>query len=947
MSRLAPALAVLAALVAPIGSPAQPEPEPPVRPALARRIVKVFDFERRNPSIPIPQEFRREQHAPDNQQDHPGFPPQWNLAVFDDSVAYRGQSSIKLPTRGGNSGLRLNRGVLPIFRGADYVISAHVRTQGLRHARAFLIARFLDAQMRPIPGSEVRSDPSISESHWSPISVTLKDPAPDAAHIQIDLELLQPEYFQSAVLPEDLVIWRQDRDAAAWFDELIVIQLPRVALTLASPGNVVLAPDTPRLRVSISDLSGEPLDATLTITDIHGRVVAREPMGISVGRITAEFTPELPGFGWYRATLDIAGDGGLADSSTLDFVVLPSRVREPSARDDSSSTITRKTMGERTRFAVIISEINPEQRILIPPLVEALGIGAVTIPLWDERLTLEAVPDTLSSLSAVVDELLTRAVTISFALVRTPSTLAAAYAVPAAQPARALDPDTDLHQPFLFPFLEHFGQDVRTWQFGLFGDNPGIGPIHLDDPAAVIGSLVPAPSLELTWLGEYALDRPLAGAKHLAGLRVLIPASTNPGHVAEHVSLILEQFDRLETVSSLTIVLETLSPERFASHDVAADLVKRAVEVWRVIADHRARPTLAINQPWTSDPAAPDTVTPGPELAAWRTVIDQLADRRIVGQASLGDDVRVLILAPTRGAPPARSSAVIAWRTGPDASGQPLRLELGQNAIDVVDIFGNRSTAIQFGALADAEQPAAPLADDHVLFPISRTPRFYEGVDVELLQFLASLSLEPDFLSVATLEHRCAITVSNPWPQPISGVISILAPGGFVKGLPRDRSWSISPRKLTFTLAPGRTRTLAIDIEFDTNQEAGPAQLVLDLEISAGRNYHVTHALPFKVGLPGLEQAITYRFVRRNGRNALVVEARYRNIGSASRTLAIAARAPGLSRQNATIGNLLPGQETARQFVFENAGALSGRTIYIFAIDTETNARINSSVTIK
>ena len=61
----------------------------------------------------------------------------------------------------------------------------------------------------------------------------------------------------------------------------------------------------------------------------------------------------------------------------------------------------------------------------------------------------------------------------------------------------------------------------------------------------------------------------------------------------------------------------------------------------------------------------------------------------------------------------------------------------------------------------------------------------------------------------------------------------------------------------------------------------------------------------------------------------------------------IAARAPGLSRQNATIGNLLPGQETARQFVFENAGALSGRTIYIFAIDTETNARINSSVTIK
>ncbi|MCH7555473.1 MAG: hypothetical protein IIC08_05730, partial [Proteobacteria bacterium] len=223
MSRLAPALAVLAALVAPIGSPAQPEPEPPVRPALARRVVKVFDFERRNPSIPIPQEFRREQHAPDNQQDHPGFPPRWNLAVFDDSVAYRGRSSIKLPTRGGNSGLRLNRGVLPIFRGADYVISVHVRTQGLRHARAFLIARFLDAQMRPIPGSEVRSDPAVSESHWSPISVVLKDPAPDAAHIQIDLELLQPEYFQSAALPEDLVIWRQDRDAAAWFDQLIVI----------------------------------------------------------------------------------------------------------------------------------------------------------------------------------------------------------------------------------------------------------------------------------------------------------------------------------------------------------------------------------------------------------------------------------------------------------------------------------------------------------------------------------------------------------------------------------------------------------------------------------------------------------------------------------------------------------------------------------------------------
>jgi hypothetical protein len=939
--RLILILAFLGAIAPPTVVCAQ---QPENRPTLAKRIVTVFDFEQRNPSLPIPEDFRRSQHDPANQASHPGFPPNWNLATFDKSVSYTGDASMRLSVRGLNAGLRLRPGVLPIFTGADYVAAVQLRTGGLRHARAFLIARFLDDQKQPIEGTQQSSPPTLSDGRWSQLSVTMRNPPDNAVYMQIDIEVLQPRYFQKAALAEDLQIWHEDRNGSAWFDDLTVLQLPRVVLTTNTPTNTIVAPVEPVLHLRVTDLAGEPLNALLSIVDAKGRTVVEKPIAIATGRLTSQITPLLPGYGWYAATLNVVGENGFTGSTHLQFAWLPPIVASGPRVGDGSVAPARAVIGERPRFSIIVSDLNEQQRDLISQVAHAVGIGRITLPLWDEQLTIATVPQTLKSLGNAIDRMLTQGIAISLSLGRTPGELAVKAGLPVGLPVLALDPTSDRFKPFLEPFLERFGQVVRTWQIGRLGDDTS-EPQSLSNPHEVIGRLVPEPRLEIPWRGEFQFDDGMKAEGNLSGVRVLIPSTTNPSDIAEHITRVLEQFDEMIALDAITFVLEPLSAERFGHQAVADDLVKRTVEAWRVIGDHRASPTLALAQPWTTDPTAHESIMPTPELVVWRSLIDRLASRRVVGEVPLGPGVRAFILAPVKQAPPGRGGALVTWRTGPEGINRPLSLNLGRGVISTIDVFGNRTRLARDGQLADAGE-APPVSIDGPL-GVTANPLFFEGIDVELLQFLAGTKLTPDLLTTKYLEHECVLSVTNPWPQRISGQIVIAEPGGYVPGEGRDTSWRIAPRTFDFNLAPGQTAQLPIGIEFELSQEATEVPLVLEMEILAQQQLRVTHTVPFRVGMPNLEQFLSYHFVTIGGRESVVLEARYKNTGDEDLTIEIGAFLPGAGRRTATIGSLAPGRQAVRQFIFPNAQAVMGHTINVNAATTSGGGRLNNMIKIE
>ena len=161
------------------------------RPAAAGRLVRVFDFEEQqtNPGE-VPQFWFRNQDMASRSK--PGF-PNWNrgVLVYDEQLACDGHGCVRLPTQGGSSSLMLETGVLPIFADTDYRVFAHVRTDGLKFARAALIARFVDTQGNVIAGSERMSEPLQSDQTWRQVTVDLTSADSRAAFIQLELVLLQ------------------------------------------------------------------------------------------------------------------------------------------------------------------------------------------------------------------------------------------------------------------------------------------------------------------------------------------------------------------------------------------------------------------------------------------------------------------------------------------------------------------------------------------------------------------------------------------------------------------------------------------------------------------------------------------------------------------------------------------------------------------------------------
>lgn len=957
------------------------------------RMLQVFDFEEleTNPGN-VPRYWYRAQDSAERPR--PGF-PSWNQAKLvyvgfgdeaasRDALSFRGIGSVLLPTKGGSASLLLDSGTIPVFPDTDYAISCVVQTQQMVHARAALIARVLGADGKPVPGSERVSPLVTSEGGWRELTVRIATGVANAAFIQLELVVLQPKQinamFPTPQRPTDAFkINPEDLEARAWFDDLSVLQLPRVGLTCNTAGNIATGEKPPEFSVLVRDLANEELTLTLDALNAAGESIAVKTQQLGSGSVNARWTPELPAAGWYRVRMKLATTAGVpVGGMYTDLVWLP---QSASKKEDDfvaeeridasgvSSTAKKNapvSQGDLRRFAVTIDEAPMRHIMNMSALLASAGAKVVTLPLWTRELTERDVSAHTKSLQVVTRQLVSDYVDVTLSVPRLPDTLGERSNVATTDVAAIFGRPTDEWMPFAQEPFEKLGALTGRWQVGLplatglpgtsaYFRSPAMN--DLANARMGIGKFVPGLTVAIPISISQDLNRDeLTRAVGASRFILQVPREMSPDairHLGPQRVPLSSTFDGSGPMASAAAnatsesgVQWLLTPD--PTDDLASPLqragriTKQVVELWRLLGDNAtpgASPamSIAIANPWRFSESEREVPRPTPELAALLHARSVLADARIVGQFPARDGIMCHILAPKMSEGEAMPAGwLIAWNESCDPAKAFVDMPVGPGMVEMRDVFGNSTL------LPTTLGPDGISRTVHI--EVTDQPVFVRGIDVALAKFLAGVSITPNLLDAAAELGEHKITITNPWPQSISGKLSILEPGGF-DSAERDRSWRINPRTVSFALPAGAKREFPFTVAFRPSEESGPKRFLLGVDL--------TNDLPYGVLRVERELELGLKEFRVDGAYSirgedLIAECIVTNTSEKPITLEITALAPGLPRSRATIPDVAPGSQAIRRFTYSQAAAtLKGQQVVFSVSDPEQGDRLTRSVAIE
>lgn len=900
--------------------PANDPAEGFVRPEAARRLVRLWDFEERPGNVePVPREWARNQNNPP-EAPRPGFPA-WNLAAFDDTIAHTGDTSVMLPTRGGSTALSLIRGVLPSMPGGRYAVSAYIRTQGLLHARAVVRVRLLDAAMRPIdsPGAHGASDPIVTAGQWVNVQ-TLLEGHDDGAWIHVDLELLQPSELSPTKLATHETA-AQDFSGAAWFDDVRVEQVPRVELTCAASAGVSVSPSKPELRLRVQDLTGEQLRVRVDVEDIDGQTVDSLETPIESGGRQLAWEPILPAFGWYRATMTVVGPGGdsVAHRQTDFAWVTPIR---------ASDRLLRRSWG-------LIAENLEARRVPhLPELIELAGTGGVSLSVWSNVGVGELDPGdkrTREDIDATVNRLVERRQDITFVFGHAPEALAREARVDPDDPIEILAGDNDVWMPGVSSLLSRFGERVTRWQVGPTGSDRAFWRPSLARDLRLVErgfrGLVPRPTMTSPWRIEQGIE----AAKGVDALTIVVPGNVPAEGIRLYASqwggptdapgpMSRPQHRPNSKVPEITMVLQPPDANVFGTRDSVEELVRRGAMAWA-----SGVPRASIDLPFSFGEAHDAQAVPTAALPAWRTLVSHLSGREFAGALPIATGVSALL---ARGEAANSTGALVAWNSHALPEDAVLTGYLGSGEVTVTDCFGNSSVS------------RADEGGRHRI-PLSQSPMFIEGVDVNLLRLRAGVHLSPASLPARAERHNMNVVIENPWSGPISGALRLAEPA----------EWEMSPRVIPFVLQAGQSRSFPFTISLGVGETSGQRKISAELDITSDRRYPTLKLdIPLELGLETIQMQPSYRYLTsKDGTlNDLMVSMLVTNLDVQPVTLECFVQAPGQRSQQAPISALEPGESAIRKFVFVGAAkALRGKKVLAGLKEMGGTGRLNKVIEIQ
>ncbi|MDF1809330.1 MAG: hypothetical protein P1U42_06510 [Phycisphaerales bacterium] len=905
------------------------EPTEGDRPASAGRVVRAFDFEEKdyNP-LPVPLGWIRAQEDPEVPRIRPGFPI-WNGALLDfKTPAYSGIGSVILPTAGGSTSLILRRGEINIFPNADYIISVRTRTSGLKFAKARVVARLLDQFGEQIESAESASELVSTDGEWEQVAIEIEGVYNEAAFIQVELQLLQPkqQFEANAIVP--FAVWEQDYSGAAWFDNLIIAQLPRLEISTGTDGNIIESDTIPVLKLLVRDLTGDQIVAKIRVFDVHSNQVDSETLVDGSKRVRLDWVPKLPGFGWYRAMLEVEVDDQLVGVRTLDFIWT-----SPNSSNNDSGM-----------FGIQADITNPKVAQSASVLIKGTGVTNASIELWNERTTLASLDKESIEMQAI-SELIDMGTDLRITVAQLPAQLAIDLAKDTHEVLPVFAGDSKSWVQWGSGMFDQFGQAVQKWQFSDIPtqEDAVILNGYLDSIADSLTGYVPGPILVTPW----SIDRPIESQAVSSSQEILIidNNATNDKSMEIVVEDWIQAVDENKNTEpgyspSLGMVLSPLhQPGQWSgveSWSSVGTLARKAISFWwhASLSQHaNERFDLELKDAWWISPGKRGQVMPAPELVVWRTLATHLGSREAIQELSFVPGVRMLVAGDKISDGTQGQGILVVWLDDPALDSITLNLPLADGPVSQFDMFNNEKV-VPLDYVGGLGLPVHQIK-------VGRSPLIIHGINTQLVRFLNSIELSPNKLQSQSGVHKHELMLHNPWPLTIRGKIYIVEPGGYTGSSGDiDRSWEIQPRVVPFVLDADESRNVPIDIAYSLGELAGMKALTYDVEISADTDYPLMRVQrEIELGLEGIDM----RLAARKGADGItVVTVQVTNSLSVEQDFEVTAIPPNEARLRKSISAIKPGEKISREFAFTKAN--SGDQIIVALILRESSIRLNKSV---
>ncbi|MCC5830992.1 MAG: hypothetical protein JJU36_16220 [Phycisphaeraceae bacterium] len=873
-------------------APGRTEPEAPIASGLPPRLIRHFDFEEPNNAEMMPRDWyaigRPEDTAdpsfarvPVHRQfvTRTGYPA-FNTVGFNKSQLEPGDHNLHLRTEAGSVGAFLAMGSVIALPNTDYLITARVKTSGLRHARARLSAGLVDQEGNwledaIIHGPGVRGD----GRDWEDVQLRIHGRSGEAAWMILWVELLQPRQRHDDQRRNEHQVLLQDIGAEAWFDDISVWQIPRIILRTQNPVNIIRAPDRPVIHCDIRDHADQRVTARIRIYDEYLHLIDedRRTVGRDVSRIW-RWNPNLPRYGWYLADLELHAEGRPEHQigrSLLALLWLPQTAERPDLHTPA--------------FTLDLSDIADEHIALMPALLGQTALRNAAMSIWTRRTEPADIDRRQSDLGGAHNELGLRVGDMIMSFWPLPEYFER-RTTPIDSSLDALAGHAAISDPMIRPVLRYWGQRIRRWQLG---DVPGNAiPFEpnlrerLERSHRNLRMLAPDAGMLLPWGVQHPAPRLTIPNLRLA---LEVPVTVPPATIPELVDRIRrDSADTRHAPKIESLHLFSPSAREISQHRRITDMILRIVH-----ASSADVPELVLRQIWTPASDRDAGMMPDPLLGVFAQAAGMLAGQRLVGHMPVMPGVTCLIMNGARG------PMLVVWNERSDVKNPVLDLDLGGDA-KAWDVWGN---PVPLGREHGRDQLAL---DDR--------PVFVTGIDLNLALLRRSFVMDKPKIRSNQLPQTRYLTLGNPWPRTIHGTVRIIEPEG----------WNIVPMRRSVAIPAGQTITFPLVMQmFPRLEAAGRHRLTVRLQTPGEPQLSVDLHVDFEVGLDEVEldSALTIEPSRIRGRPAdAVVVQRLTNRTDRPISIRAFANLRGHPTRETPVPQLMPGQSLVIRLRFPGGG---------------------------
>jgi hypothetical protein len=856
--------------------------------------------------------------------------PAYSTGHFDNTTSRSAQNSFKLQIDGGSAAFQFTPGHLPINPSADYYLLAFVKTSQLKHAKARISAWFADEHNKIVPNLEFHSQPystpappniahnEPANDDWHILHLYIPGPGPTspAKSLVLQLGLLQPQQLAPGSTPElgKFALYQQDIKGEAWFDDIVIFQLPRLSVSIPPTVNAnTFAPNQKvELDLTVSDLASATdatakpqLTANLKLTNPDGLLFASDQFTVTPSKNGEPWTHRynraaLPP-GLYTATLDVSDSaaGTLIARRQTRFVCLapPFAVLDKPAPEFGYSIPSN-------------ADIWPQ----IPHLIRHTRAGLLQVPTWRSEMSEEALLRRDPSLDTLLTALHRLDVHAIATFSDVPTALGTRFAEARAKTPPAFisntpsisvnsilglsDADPTLWRPYVSFILARYANRFDAWEFGS-QDTPYCGMLSNGDaphkftgadtrfPAlyakttSELSILLNHPDLIVPWNALFEFDPKLYPG---AGLDLRLPASIKPSQIPAYLDNFKQALappkDSKRPAPPMYVRVDSLNAQRYERADRLADFAQRIVYA------RSANPAAVImDLPLSTNVAAGRSghrAEPDELLVVYRTLILALGNSEYRREIPLAPGIRAFLFDRSG------VGTLVVWNESAADSTVHIDLPLGAHP-RAIDLAGNARLLPM-----DATTGTTGIN-------ITSTPMILDQLDTKSLQLRASFTIAAKTFPAGAGIVRTEILLTNPYSESLAGTLKISLP----------RGWTMEPPSIPMQLRPGETIRKPITIRYPYSELAGSNTINGYLLAENNQKYEFTTMILITSDVVELDSSMQ---LMPNG--DLVVQQIITNISQTSLNAQAYAQVPGYPRQQRYLLELAPGQSSVKRFVF-------------------------------